>query len=472
MKRSTKKGFTIVELVIVIAIIAILAAVLIPTFASLIQKANTSADIQACREMNTFLAVNEVTGGKDITAVYAALAEGGMTAKDYHPLVSDRFFFWDSKLNRVLYTDSDYNVIFPEDYKSETKANGWLSLSGEIRKQEINPESDGSYKVTTAEQLYYLVSEGKATNANIKLDTAKLDLMGADIGFKYTNTGNETTNSYTFSGQENGMTTITGLAQLTNGAKGREEFAGRLYASGLIQEVVRENTYGTSDKLTVTVQNITIEGSTIGDYGTGSVGAVVGRVKDATLIFDNVHVNNTIVLGKNKVGGLLGYSERGIVTIKNNCSLEKVTVNCVEGESGKVVGILAGSSTNNSNNNAIQLTCPEFGDSWVKNVTLNLVSSERKTAEGTVVYNNTTYSAMAVEKIDKTNEYRLFFKDANICVLMDKSNQVSVKIGNSEPITNVGVTEGENKHYFAPTSGANLNLTTNSLNPELSGTGN
>ena len=40
MKRSTKKGFTIVELVIVIAIIAILAAVLIPTFVSLIQKAN------------------------------------------------------------------------------------------------------------------------------------------------------------------------------------------------------------------------------------------------------------------------------------------------------------------------------------------------------------------------------------------------------------------------------------------------
>ena len=36
MKR--KKGFTIVELVIVIAVIAVLAAVLIPTFSSLIQK--------------------------------------------------------------------------------------------------------------------------------------------------------------------------------------------------------------------------------------------------------------------------------------------------------------------------------------------------------------------------------------------------------------------------------------------------
>ena len=42
MKRSNKKGFTIVELVIVIAIIAVLAAVLIPTFAGVIRKANVS----------------------------------------------------------------------------------------------------------------------------------------------------------------------------------------------------------------------------------------------------------------------------------------------------------------------------------------------------------------------------------------------------------------------------------------------
>ncbi|MGM9683101.1 MAG: type IV pilin protein, partial [Eubacteriales bacterium] len=34
MKNTKKKGFTIVELVIVIAVIAILAAVLIPTFTS------------------------------------------------------------------------------------------------------------------------------------------------------------------------------------------------------------------------------------------------------------------------------------------------------------------------------------------------------------------------------------------------------------------------------------------------------
>ena len=46
MKRNNKKGFTIVELVIVIAVIAILSAVLIPTFGGIVDKANQSAVLQ------------------------------------------------------------------------------------------------------------------------------------------------------------------------------------------------------------------------------------------------------------------------------------------------------------------------------------------------------------------------------------------------------------------------------------------
>lgn len=46
MKKTNKRGFTIVELVIVIAVIAILAAVLIPTFSNIVKKANESAELQ------------------------------------------------------------------------------------------------------------------------------------------------------------------------------------------------------------------------------------------------------------------------------------------------------------------------------------------------------------------------------------------------------------------------------------------
>ena len=47
MKKTNKKGFTIVELVIVIAVIAILAGVMIPTFGGIIKTANESAVKQA-----------------------------------------------------------------------------------------------------------------------------------------------------------------------------------------------------------------------------------------------------------------------------------------------------------------------------------------------------------------------------------------------------------------------------------------
>ena len=47
--RNNKKGFTIVELVIVIAVIAILAAVLIPNLSRLVEKANESKAMQEAK---------------------------------------------------------------------------------------------------------------------------------------------------------------------------------------------------------------------------------------------------------------------------------------------------------------------------------------------------------------------------------------------------------------------------------------
>ncbi len=79
MLKLNKKGFTIVELVIVIVIVAILAAVLIPTFVGLIRAANTSADIQLVTNLNKALAMQEALDGKNATmqnALDDALANG------------------------------------------------------------------------------------------------------------------------------------------------------------------------------------------------------------------------------------------------------------------------------------------------------------------------------------------------------------------------------------------------------------
>ena len=65
MKTQRKKGFTVVELVIVIAVIAILAAVLIPTFVNLTKKANEAAALADARNAANQLLANLLARGDD-----------------------------------------------------------------------------------------------------------------------------------------------------------------------------------------------------------------------------------------------------------------------------------------------------------------------------------------------------------------------------------------------------------------------
>ena len=65
MKKLNKKGFTIVELVIVIAVIAILAGVLIPTFATVVDKANKSAAMQQAKNAYENYLVEAAEKGTD-----------------------------------------------------------------------------------------------------------------------------------------------------------------------------------------------------------------------------------------------------------------------------------------------------------------------------------------------------------------------------------------------------------------------
>ena len=79
MKKLNRKGFTIVELVIVIAIIAILAAVMIPTFSGVMDQAKESAAFQSATHVKTTLLaitdadLDEVSGS---AADYYIVADG------------------------------------------------------------------------------------------------------------------------------------------------------------------------------------------------------------------------------------------------------------------------------------------------------------------------------------------------------------------------------------------------------------
>ena len=209
MKNSSKKGFTIVELVIVIAVIAILAAVLIPTFSGLVKKANLSADKQAVREMNSALATDEAKNGKpaDIIAALEVLAKAGYNVeKDYVALVEGYVFYWDSSENRViLYNETGKKVEYPEDLaKKYSVYNEEYSMLWKVMNDETYVTVEGvtasnlenSLKNATSFQTVKLTEDATLTTLP-KSDSGvtNLDLGGNTITLTEEVTGNCTSSN-------------------------------------------------------------------------------------------------------------------------------------------------------------------------------------------------------------------------------------------------------------------------------------
>ncbi len=68
MKRSSKKGFTLAELLIVIAIIAVLVAIMIPVFSSQLDKARAAAELANVRAAYAEALANAMVGEGDLDA--------------------------------------------------------------------------------------------------------------------------------------------------------------------------------------------------------------------------------------------------------------------------------------------------------------------------------------------------------------------------------------------------------------------
>ncbi|MBQ8413903.1 MAG: prepilin-type N-terminal cleavage/methylation domain-containing protein [Clostridia bacterium] len=140
MKKLNNKGFTIVELVIVVAVIAILAAVLIPTVSGLVKTAQTSADVTLVKNVNLILATERATEGKNATMQEALddALEGGYDVTKLTPTNSDNYILWDQESdNFVLFANGKYNncgaeVNVTDEYKlwniSKTTENSEYSV--------------------------------------------------------------------------------------------------------------------------------------------------------------------------------------------------------------------------------------------------------------------------------------------------------------------------------------------------------
>lgn len=170
--KSNKKGFTIVELVIVIAIIAILAAVLIPTFASLVKKANVSADTQLVRNLNMAVEIEKASSNAKHSTMHEALMTAQDAGYDVDTIVAKSGYniAWDSANDRFVLVDKDAKkYIYPT---SENTAENSIS----------NPADyflfcDDSAKIDESDFSYYL-----SKNAKLPTDGAVTVKAGFDAG--------------------------------------------------------------------------------------------------------------------------------------------------------------------------------------------------------------------------------------------------------------------------------------------------
>ena len=67
MKKRNQKGFTIMEMLIVVAIIAVLVAIAIPTFSSALTKSKEAADVANIRAAYAEMMMDYMMDGKQLT---------------------------------------------------------------------------------------------------------------------------------------------------------------------------------------------------------------------------------------------------------------------------------------------------------------------------------------------------------------------------------------------------------------------
>ena len=381
IKRNNKKGFTIVELVIVIAVIAILAAVLIPTFAGVIKKAQESADIQAVRQMNTALAVEDAyKGGLTINDAVATLTEAGLNGEDYIALVSGRYFFYDATENRIVYAeykDGEYVVLYPEDINTE--GHSLLSLSGDVAKKDYDePTVDtntntATFTIGSAEEFAQLAADFKnlmngkdagalsdfgttpysnmtlVNSADIVINLDKdIDFKGAAFNLNLYNT------NFTLNG--NGHT-ISGIVNNSGFAVSNHntDHVNSQYGAAIVGYAVGSN---------ITFENVKLKDCHFGNEDVKASAIFAGQINGtSSLTLNNTTVENCTVSGAKGVAVYLGHAYQSgaqTITFEGTNSVTGCDLTATDTEKTGMVGTIIGRMS--GTNKTVTGAAPTFTD--------------------------------------------------------------------------------------------------------------
>lgn len=241
-----KKGFTITELVIVIAVIAILAAVLIPTFSNVIEKANESAASSACSiavtEYITMVTLDSDPDNNDATGVVFS---------------NDNYYYVYSggKLHYIGNTEKDSaKLLAVTSYDTDISA-----LMGFDKQPPVTAVYEGKMKFTIGEQTV----EVDLTDTTRTLYLYNVDIDGtAYAGFftinnTYGGSGNviQTVNYSYQSGISQGRITV-GQAEVSEEVE--------LVLEGISAQYLSNVPIYTGDNKTITSEEVKVTASYVG----------------------------------------------------------------------------------------------------------------------------------------------------------------------------------------------------------------
>lgn len=183
MKRKQNKGFTLVELLVVISIVAVLSTVSVVGYMAFRDKANKSNDDSLVSQMNTALQADEVLNGKPKhpTAALEVLAENGILLDKVKPAQKDYSYLWDSASNRVVLVDAEMKVSAPSNFTlDEAHKENYFTFIG-------SPEDRAKFQVSGQDVFSYYLTDGftaSAFEASTGFDVGNNPITTA----KYTNT--------------------------------------------------------------------------------------------------------------------------------------------------------------------------------------------------------------------------------------------------------------------------------------------
>ena len=201
MKASKKRGFTIIELVIVIAVIAILAAVLIPTFSNVIQKAKEANDTVMVKTMNTAL-VNDsnLNGGKKhatMSDALTAVKSAGYDVTKIRNTANNNEILWDSVSDCFVYMKSGAITYIPDSQDSAADINKtWNYFRIVDNKDAI--ESETTYSVYLANNNLngdIAIKTGFDAGENVVINSLTYETTATNNVVIRTNSGKLTVNA-------------------------------------------------------------------------------------------------------------------------------------------------------------------------------------------------------------------------------------------------------------------------------------